>query len=199
MTADKEQIKRLAMEAHNVRLSAIQTFEDARKFARRCLSCYRMDKSVLEQKRLQFEMVGSLKIQRYDNQAGKVSAQYYPTVPWWYEEKDTLEYAIREMELRVLPIGRLLSDLAATDAEMVTVYTVKYDPPKSWPMAKSVALDEHHITETRFRTVEHRLAKMAITYLGLEKYLTRGSTLPKTLPETLPDNLPKSSEIDDTL
>jgi hypothetical protein len=199
MAADREQIIRLALEAHNVRVSTIQTFEDARKFARRCLSYYRKDKSVLEQKQLQLETVSSCKIQNYDGQAGRVSVQYTPTIPWWYEEKETLERSIREMELRVLPITRLLSDLKATDTEMVAVYTVKYDPPKSWMMAKNIALDEHHITETRFRTLEHRLTKLAIAYLGLEKYLTKGAILPKTLPENLPEITPKSSEIGVTL
>ena len=146
--------------------------KNARKFARSCLEEYRQNRGVLEQKEMQLQIVGSMHGMEYAEPGGKMSVRYVSDVPWWYERKETLEAEIADLKMRVLLVERLLKDISETDQEMMRIYSLKYDPPKSWNSAKTLA-EAQGVSERFFRTVENRLVLKAITYLGLKTFSHR--------------------------
>ena len=145
------------------------TKTEARRFARQCLCNYREDLSRLEQKILKKDSLSSLKGIEYGNEAGKTTAGYVDSVPWWLEAQEELERAIRELTLRTRPITRLLERLrqAEDSKELYQVYVLRWENRLGWTAAM-IRMQEHGVTERGYRRLEYQLVDMAISFLDIK-------------------------------
>lgn len=161
------------------------TRNEAEKFARSCLYNYREDVARLEQKRLKLENLSSLKGVDYNNDAGKVSARYIDSVPWWLEEQEQIEKDIRDLRMRTEPVLRLIKDLEATKQNALIVYKTRYEQRMSWERARFEAREIYGVGFRAFETAVSDLINRTIRYLDLPLAL---EMYPEMYPKTYLEN-----------
>ena len=189
----KEHLEHKALEIRVIRRKDIRTYRDAMKFARQCMTNHEGLKILLEQAIARHEIVGSYSAIQYGEASGKASALYISDIPWWYQEKESLEHDIKELRLHVQPIVDLITDIKEYEPELFLIYKIKYSPPLSWEQARYKAWDDHKISERRFRTVEAQLTRKAALYLGLCRFVVY--TPPEGVTESVIENQKKAVKV----